>query len=155
MRSERAFCNGTRDPRPRRCSTRYLTRHARYSKPEFLETIDNYGLLCLDLAWNYFKLKDPAFLTEAYARLTKASESFKRLRGDNMERMIQNDELCPELVMFVRLHLLNAIFAYHTGDTSGSVQWLKRVEQEIHRTSLVRVCRWRWKLCDPLARIHR
>ena len=87
--------------------------------------------------------------------LTKASESFKRLRGDNMERMIQNDELCPELVMFVRLHLLNAIFAYHTGDTSGSVQWLKRVEQEIHRTSLVRVCRCRWKLCDPLARIHR
>jgi len=33
--------------------------------------MDNYGLLCLDIAWTYFKLKDPAYLKEAGWRLKK------------------------------------------------------------------------------------
>ena len=42
-----------------------------FSSTDILSHIDNYGLLSLDLAWCYFKMRDISFLKEAHWRLTK------------------------------------------------------------------------------------
>lgn len=42
-----------------------------FSSPQILSMIDNYGLLCLDLAWACFKLKDLSLLQNAQFKLTK------------------------------------------------------------------------------------
>jgi hypothetical protein len=41
------------------------------SSEDVLAMVDNYGLLCLDIAWNYFKLQDLTNLKEGGWRLQK------------------------------------------------------------------------------------
>ena len=46
-----------------------------YSSADLLAMVDNYGLLCLDIAWTYFKLQDINNLKDAGWRLQKVHES--------------------------------------------------------------------------------
>lgn len=45
-----------------------------YSSADLLAMVDNYGLLCLDIAWTYFKLQDINNLKDAGWRLQKVHE---------------------------------------------------------------------------------
>ncbi len=51
-----------------------------------LSMVDNYGLLCLDISWAYFQLKDLSVLKDAVWRLAKARECLEKAYGKRMER---------------------------------------------------------------------
>jgi len=104
---------------------------------ELLNGIDNIGRLNLDIAWAYFKLKNIQYLQDAYWRLNKADESFKRAYGENNERLIQLKEgSTPELVMFARLTLLQAVVIFHTGEIERASELFQKAEEMLNTMSV-------------------
>lgn len=55
---------------------------------KLLETVDNYALLDLDIAWCYLCLESFVQLPEAYERLKRCEERFQKTYGSNLERLI-------------------------------------------------------------------
>lgn len=53
-----------------------------------LNTVDNYALLDLDIAWCYLCLESFVQLPEAFERLKRCEERFKSTYGSNLERLI-------------------------------------------------------------------
>ncbi|XP_018565233.1 NEDD8 ultimate buster 1 isoform X2 [Anoplophora glabripennis] len=60
----------------------------RHCNSQLLNTVDNYALLNLDIAWCYLCLESFAHLPEAYERLKKCEEKFHSTYGPNLERLI-------------------------------------------------------------------
>jgi hypothetical protein len=84
---------------------------------DVLSSTDNYGLLCLDVAWCYFLTQNIEFLTDAAWRLQKAEQCFEKSYGPNQERLIAlKGAAAPEMIVFVRLELLNMVVAFHQGN---------------------------------------
>ena len=54
---------------------------------QILNSVDNYALLDLDIAWCYFCLQSVANLPEAYERLKRCEERFHSSYGPNLERL--------------------------------------------------------------------
>ncbi|KAJ8927192.1 hypothetical protein NQ314_020468 [Rhamnusium bicolor] len=81
----------------------------RHCNSQLLNTVDNYALLDLDIAWCYLCLESFAHLPEAYERLKR----------------------CNEEALFMRLHLLQAIVMYHKNMRSEALILLKKAEDEI------------------------
>jgi len=93
-----------------------------------------YGLLNLDIAWCYLSLQSIAELPEAEARLQKCERSLRRSYGEDMERVVAlKGSTGWEAALFVRLHLLQAIAAYHLGQIEKSRFLMTRVETELGR----------------------
>jgi len=99
---------------------------------DLLEMMDNYGLLCLDIAWTYFKLKDPAYLKEAGWRLKKAQECLEKTYGPNMERLKRLKGGAPEIILFARLNLLSAVAAFHNQNSVDARRFLNEAEQKLN-----------------------
>lgn len=55
---------------------------------KILNSVDNYALLDLDIAWCYLCLQSFVHLPEAYERLKRCEERFQRSYGPNLERLI-------------------------------------------------------------------
>lgn len=55
---------------------------------QLLSCIDNSALLDLDIVWCYLSLRSVAHLPEAYQRLQRCDESFRKSYGENLERLI-------------------------------------------------------------------
>lgn len=88
---------------------------------DVLSSTDNYGLLCLDVAWCYFLTQNLDFLTDAAWRLQKAAECFEKSYGKNQERLIAlKGAAAPEMIIFVRLDLLNMVVAYHQANFASA-----------------------------------
>eukprot|EP01100_Stratorugosa_tubuloviscum_P014110 TRINITY_DN737_c1_g1_i1.p1 TRINITY_DN737_c1_g1~~TRINITY_DN737_c1_g1_i1.p1 ORF type:complete len:567 (-),score=272.30 TRINITY_DN737_c1_g1_i1:5-1705(-) len=97
-----------------------------------LEMIDNYGVLCLDIVWLYFKLENPSFMQDAKFRLHKARQSFQRAYGANFSRLSQlRDGGCAEMALIARLDLMEAIFSYHQQDYRKARSSLNIAKQRI------------------------
>ena len=63
------------------------------------------------------KLKDLKSLDTASHKLKVADACLKRTHGRDLERLLTiKDGSCPELVMYVRLYLLQGIVAFYSGD---------------------------------------
>lgn len=100
--------------------------------PQYLELIDNYGYLNLDIAWTYYQLQDLEYLKEASWRLIKAEECFKRSHGEHQERLIAlKGGACPDLVIYVRLYLLKAIVAFHSQSFQVAREFLTKAEDKL------------------------
>ena len=56
-------------------------------RADILNSVDNYAILCLDIVWCYFLLKNLEQLPSAESRLSKSEECFKRSYGEKMERL--------------------------------------------------------------------
>lgn len=54
---------------------------------QILNTVDNYALLDLDIAWCYLCLQSVGNLPEAYERLKRCEERFHTSYGPNLERL--------------------------------------------------------------------
>lgn len=97
-------------------------------------TLFQYGLLNLDIAWCYLSLQSIAELPEAEARLKKCEKVLKKSYGEDLERVVAlKGSTGWEAALFVRLHLLQAIAAYHLGQIEKSKFLIDRAEGELNR----------------------
>jgi hypothetical protein len=94
-----------------------------------LEQIDNYARLCIDITWCLLKAgKMDEIISQAW-RLEKAHQILKKAYGENNERLIQvRGGCCPELVIYVRLFLLQSIISYQIRDVRKSRIFINLVE---------------------------
>jgi len=97
-----------------------------------LQSIDNYGLLCIDICWAYFKLKDLSVLKDAEWRLTKARECLERAHGKKLERVVAIKGVAGmELVLYIRLDLLEGIAAFYNNRYTTAREKFANAEQKM------------------------
>lgn len=100
-------------------------------RSEILQAVDNYGLLNLDISWCYLRLGNLNELPNAQERLKECETSFKKSYGENLERvMALKGNSSNEAVLYVRLHLLQAICAYISGYNNEARILLKKADVE-------------------------
>ncbi|PWA59126.1 ubiquitin-associated (UBA)/TS-N domain-containing protein [Artemisia annua] len=82
-----------------------------------VELIDNVPILQIDMVWCYFMLKDISKLSVAGKRLEDARKGIERSHGKESTRLrLLHGNSHPELALHLRLELLEAIVAYHSGN---------------------------------------
>ncbi|MCP3661552.1 MAG: hypothetical protein GY696_03485 [Gammaproteobacteria bacterium] len=85
-------------------------------RSELVESVDNFAILNLDIAWCYLMLQAVAELPNAMARLDNCERMFKESYGSNMERVNSiKGSTGQEAALLMRLHLLQGIVAFHSG----------------------------------------
>jgi hypothetical protein len=100
--------------------------------PQIMSTVDNYANLNIDLVWTMYQMKDLGALNAAKSRLTIAQQILERAHGKNQERLLQiRNGFSPELILYARLHLLQAIVAYHDNNYREAQQLLWKSEFEL------------------------
>jgi len=98
-------------------------------RSQILDSVDNYGILCLDIVWCYFMLKNLEQLPNAETRLNKTKECFEKSYGAQMERLAKiKGGTGSEQALFMRLYLLQGIVAFHQGNTTQARQLLARAQ---------------------------
>lgn len=81
---------------------------------KFLESVDNYALLNLDIVWCYLCLKNVNQLPDAERRLNICERSFRRSYGENYSRLYAlKGRGCPERALIMRLQLLQGVVLFH------------------------------------------
>ncbi|XP_017056314.1 NEDD8 ultimate buster 1 [Drosophila ficusphila] len=81
---------------------------------QFLESVDNYALLNLDIVWCYLCLKNVTQLPDAERRLAICGRNFRRSYGENFERLYSlKGKACPERALIMRLQLLQGVVMFH------------------------------------------
>ncbi|XP_041374980.1 NEDD8 ultimate buster 1-like [Gigantopelta aegis] len=100
---------------------------------DLLKAVDNYAVLCLDIVWCYLCLKNISELPDAERRLRTSEDCFIQSYGANNERLTAvkggtGSEQAQAL--FMRLHLLQGIVAFHQHRINDAVQLLNKAETE-------------------------
>ncbi|CAH0561061.1 unnamed protein product [Brassicogethes aeneus] len=99
---------------------------------KILNSVDNFALLDLDIAWCYLCLQSFTQLPEAYVRLKRCEEKFHSTYGNNMERLIAiKGSAGNEAALFMRLHLLQAIVLYHQNSRGEALRLFRQAENEL------------------------
>ncbi|XP_017125496.1 NEDD8 ultimate buster 1 isoform X1 [Drosophila elegans] len=81
---------------------------------QFLESVDNYALLNLDIVWCYLCLKNVTQLPDAERRLDVCGRNFRRSYGEKFERLyLLKGKTCPERALIMRLQLLQGVVMFH------------------------------------------
>jgi len=102
-----------------------------------IERIDNYARLCLDLTWGLLKSHNLDELKRSSWRLDKAHHILKKAYGENNERLIElRGGCCPDMIIYVRLFLLQSIIAYHSGDVRKAKVSIGLVEQKLTQMTI-------------------
>ncbi|KAG9347788.1 hypothetical protein JZ751_003803 [Albula glossodonta] len=102
-----------------------------------LNTVDNYAVLQLDIAWCYRALQALSCLDDCKQRLQKAEECFLKCYGKEHERLLQiKGNTGREEVLFLRLYLLQSILSYFEGNEKQAEQKLNQVEDLYRRLCL-------------------
>ncbi|XP_022906282.2 NEDD8 ultimate buster 1-like [Onthophagus taurus] len=101
---------------------------------QILNSVDNYALLDLDIAWCYLCLQSFVHLPEAYERLKRCEDRFHQTYGPNLERLLAvKGTTGNEAALLMRLHLMQAIVLYHQNKRTEAKQLLIRVEGELNK----------------------
>jgi tetratricopeptide (TPR) repeat protein len=99
---------------------------------DLLKRVDNYALLNLDVAWCYLKLGNMSELPNAAALLMECETNFVNSYGANLERVVALKGTADnEKVLYMRMHLLQGIVAFHQGHKRRAVDLLVRAETEL------------------------
>lgn len=81
---------------------------------KFLESVDNYALINLDIVWCYLCLRNVSQLPDADRRLNICERSFRRSYGENYSRLYAlKGRGCPERALIMRLQLLQGVVLFH------------------------------------------
>lgn len=104
---------------------------------QLLRKVDNYALLCLDIAWCYLSLKSVDQLFDAETRLKECEAGFRRSYGENLERLSAiKGNTNKEAGLFSRLHLLQGIVAFHQEHYVEARQYLQKAAALISQLKL-------------------
>ncbi|CAF1012608.1 unnamed protein product [Rotaria sp. Silwood1] len=103
----------------------------RQCSSQMLNSVDNWGLLNLDIVWCYLCMQNVNDLQDAAERLMRCDTCFVKVYGNSFQRLnaLQKDGK-GHMVLFVRLHLLQAIVAYHAGRKIDAKNLLGMAEEE-------------------------
>ncbi|XP_002056469.2 NEDD8 ultimate buster 1-like [Drosophila virilis] len=81
---------------------------------KFLDYVDNYALLNLDIVWCYLCLKNITQLPDAQRRLDVCERILQRSYGENFSRLYAlKGSSCPERALIMRLQLLQGVILFH------------------------------------------
>merc|ERR1712038_1959913 len=101
-------------------------------RSSILEAVDNYAILCLDIVWCHLCLKHVDQLPDAESRLKTCDDCFRKSYGPNLERLaLVRGGTGMERALFMRLHLLQGILAFHSHQRNEAHQLLTRAENEL------------------------
>merc|ERR1712154_111213 len=104
---------------------------------DILESVDNYGLLALDIVWCYYLDQDENNLSNAGKWLQIAEFGLQRAHGKNMERLKQiRGDFIPELSLYVRLNILRALQAFYNNDMNQAQSHLMRAEMDMRKLAV-------------------
>ncbi|KAJ4443419.1 hypothetical protein ANN_05087 [Periplaneta americana] len=99
---------------------------------QLLQSVDNYAVLNLDIAWCYLCLRSVTHIPDAEQRLQKCEESFHQSYGPNLERLLAlKGTTGNEAALFMRLHLLQAIVSFHQNKRQEASKLLERANMEL------------------------
>ncbi|KAM7348693.1 NEDD8 ultimate buster 1 isoform 2-T2 [Cochliomyia hominivorax] len=99
---------------------------------KFLESVDNYALVNLDIVWCYLCLKNVTQLPDAQRRLELCEKSFRRSYGQNFERLITlKGNASPEKALIMRLHLLQGVLLFHQNRRNEAYEKFVTAETEL------------------------
>lgn len=99
---------------------------------KLLESVDNYALLNLDIAWCYLCLRSVTQLPDAEQRLTICEQNFKKSYGENLDRVVSlKGSSGNEKALVLRLHLLQGVLYFHQNRRSEALQMLSMAENEL------------------------
>jgi len=101
-------------------------------RAQILNTVDNYAILNLDIAWCYLRIGKVSELPDAAGRLAECESKFNSSYGANLERVkAVKGHTGEESVLLVRMHLLQAVVAFHSGQVARAKLLLKSTAQEL------------------------
>jgi len=101
-------------------------------RSSILSLVDNYAIVCLDIVWCYLCLQNIHSLPDAEARLEECERCFHKSYGANLERLtVLKGGSGEEAALFVRLHLLQGILAFHQQNYEQARVLLRRAENEL------------------------
>eukprot|EP01101_Sappina_pedata_P009109 TRINITY_DN520_c0_g1_i1.p1 TRINITY_DN520_c0_g1~~TRINITY_DN520_c0_g1_i1.p1 ORF type:complete len:500 (+),score=170.01 TRINITY_DN520_c0_g1_i1:105-1502(+) len=105
---------------------------------KILSGIDNYGILCLDISWAYFKLQDPSFFKDASFRLATARSSLVNSHGQNFERInqLKKTDVAAELVLYTRLEILEGVLAYYQGNKDKAESFFIKAKEYLEKVKI-------------------
>ncbi|KAH8382832.1 hypothetical protein KR009_005504 [Drosophila setifemur] len=99
---------------------------------KFLEVVDNYALLNLDIVWCYLCLKNITQLPDAQRRLDICERSFRRSYGEQFDRLYSiRGDCCPERALIMRLHLLQGVLYFHQNRRDESYERLEEAAKAL------------------------
>uniref|UniRef100_A0A1A9ZNF3 UBA domain-containing protein n=1 Tax=Glossina pallidipes TaxID=7398 RepID=A0A1A9ZNF3_GLOPL len=99
---------------------------------KFLECVDNYALLNLDIVWCYLCLQNVTQLPDAQRRLEICEKNFRRTYGENLQRLVYHKgETFCEQALIMRLHLLQGAVLFHQNKRSEAYEKFLIAENEL------------------------
>ncbi|KAI8044637.1 NEDD8 ultimate buster 1 [Drosophila gunungcola] len=99
---------------------------------KFLEAVDNYALINLDIVWCYLCLKNITQLPDAQRRLDICERSFRKSYGEQFNRLYAiRGTSCPERALIMRLHLLQGVLFFHQNRRDESYERLEEAAQAL------------------------
>eukprot|EP00698_Gefionella_okellyi_P005293 TRINITY_DN1481_c0_g2_i1.p1 TRINITY_DN1481_c0_g2~~TRINITY_DN1481_c0_g2_i1.p1 ORF type:complete len:537 (-),score=138.96 TRINITY_DN1481_c0_g2_i1:682-2292(-) len=104
------------------------------ASPQYIRIIDNYGLLCLDIVWAYFKLQDMHALRDAQTRLLRARRSLEQVHGKNMAKLfdLKSDSYGnAQRQVYARLAALEGVVAFLDGNANLAYDKLQKAHDDI------------------------
>eukprot|EP00953_Heterococcus_sp_UTEX-ZZ885_P012605 7226-Heterococcus_DN1.PRE.1 len=107
------------------------------AEPEYRQCSDNHAHVCLDAAWLLFLTGDMTNLPQAKRLLACAAQGFEHSHGADLGRLrALKGENCAEYALYARLHLLQGIVAYLSGDEGHAGVLLLRATEECNRLAV-------------------
>ncbi|XP_017079863.2 NEDD8 ultimate buster 1 [Drosophila eugracilis] len=104
---------------------------------KFLEAVDNYALINLDIVWCYLCLKNITQLPDAQRRLDICEKSFFRSYGENYSRLYSmKGPSCPERALIMRLHLLQGVLLFHQNRRDEAYERLEEASKDLNELKL-------------------
>ncbi|KAJ1529541.1 hypothetical protein ONE63_006313 [Megalurothrips usitatus] len=97
-----------------------------------LKSVDNVALLQLDIVWCYLCLRSISHIPDADRRLSVCEVSLEHSYGKNLERVAAlKGTVGNEAALLMRLHLLQAIVAFHLNKIDVARDLLRKAELEL------------------------
>ncbi|XP_061821027.1 NEDD8 ultimate buster 1 [Nerophis lumbriciformis] len=94
-----------------------------------LGSVDNYGVLQLDIVWCYQALEALSCLDDGRGRLLRAEDCFLRCYGEQQQRLLMiKGNTGREEALFLRLYLLQSLLSFIEGNDLQAQELLTKVE---------------------------
>ncbi|KAH8363681.1 hypothetical protein KR084_013010 [Drosophila pseudotakahashii] len=99
---------------------------------KFLDAVDNYALINLDIVWCYLCLKNITQLPDAQRRLDICERSFFKSYGEQFSRLyFLKGTSCPERALIMRLHLLQGVLFFHQNRRDEAYERLEEASRDL------------------------